>query len=122
MHHLRTRNPLLVLDNCEHLIEACSTLVEALRSCPELASWRPAGRLAFVLIAAGLVAFWRDPIPTSRLVARPVYGVFMSWKVDSPPQGWREARQRYFRANVVRGLGSAVAFVCFVVAAITVPL
>jgi hypothetical protein len=93
--HLRTRNPLLVLDNCEHLIEACSTLVEALRSCPELASWRPAGRLAFVLIAAGLVAFWCDPIPTSRLVARPVYGVFMSWKVDSPPQDRREARQRY---------------------------
>ena len=46
----------------------------------------------------------------------------MSWKVDSPPQDRREARQRYFRANVVRGLGSAVAFVCFVVAAITVPL
>jgi predicted ATPase len=27
---------LLVLDTCEHLIEACSTLVEALRSYPEL--------------------------------------------------------------------------------------
>jgi predicted ATPase/DNA-binding CsgD family transcriptional regulator len=35
--YLRTRTLLLVLDNCEHLIEACATLVEALlRSCPEL--------------------------------------------------------------------------------------
>ena len=35
--HLRTRKLLLVLDNCEHLIEACATLVEALlRSCPKL--------------------------------------------------------------------------------------
>ena len=35
--HLRARKVLLVLDNCEHLIEACATLVEALlRSCPKL--------------------------------------------------------------------------------------
>jgi len=35
--HLRARKPLLVLDNCEHLIEACADLAEALlRSCPEL--------------------------------------------------------------------------------------
>jgi predicted ATPase/DNA-binding CsgD family transcriptional regulator len=35
--HLRTRMLLLVLDNCEHLIEACAELVETLlRSCPEL--------------------------------------------------------------------------------------
>ena len=35
--YLRTRNLLLILDNCEHLIEACAELVEALlRSCPEL--------------------------------------------------------------------------------------
>jgi hypothetical protein len=32
------------------------------------------------------------------------------------------ARDRYFRVNVVRGLGSAVAFVCFVIAAMIVPL
>jgi predicted ATPase/DNA-binding CsgD family transcriptional regulator len=35
--HLRARKLLLVLDNCEHLIEASATLVEALlRSCPKL--------------------------------------------------------------------------------------
>ncbi|MEC3981463.1 ATP-binding protein [Amycolatopsis sp. H20-H5] len=34
---LRTRRVLLVLDNCEHLIEACAQLVDALiRACPEL--------------------------------------------------------------------------------------
>ena len=35
--YLGTRKVLLVLDNCEHLIEACADLAEALlRSCPEL--------------------------------------------------------------------------------------
>jgi hypothetical protein len=35
--YLQTRKLLVVLDNCEHLIEACATLVEALlRSSPEL--------------------------------------------------------------------------------------
>ena len=76
----------------------------------------------FLLTLLGLLAFWCGPVLTSRFVAEPVYGVFMSWEADAPPQDWREARERYFRANVFRGLGSAVAFVCFVVAAITVPL
>jgi predicted ATPase len=35
--HVRSRTILLVLDNCEHLIEACAGLVEELlRSCPNL--------------------------------------------------------------------------------------
>ncbi|WP_166174558.1 tetratricopeptide repeat protein [Rubrobacter tropicus] len=35
--HLKTRESLVVLDNCEHLIEACADLVDALlRSCPGL--------------------------------------------------------------------------------------
>ena len=35
--HLRSRNMLIVLDNCEHLIEACAGLAEALlRRCPNL--------------------------------------------------------------------------------------
>ncbi len=35
--HLRVRKLLLVLDNCEHLIEACANVAEGLlRSCPEL--------------------------------------------------------------------------------------
>jgi hypothetical protein len=80
------------------------------------------GSPAFLLTLLGLLAFWCGPVLTSRFVAQPVYGVFMSWKIHAPPRDWREARDRYFRANVVRGLGSAVAFVCFVIAAITVPL
>jgi len=37
VHHLRDRNLLLVIDNCEHLISACATLVEELlRACPKL--------------------------------------------------------------------------------------
>ena len=80
------------------------------------------GSSTFLLTLLGLLAFWCGPVLTSRFVAEPVYGVFKSWEADAPPQDWREARERYFRANVFRGLGSAVAFVCFVVAAITVPL
>lgn len=35
--HLRSRNLLLVLDNCEHLVTACAALAEELlRACPEL--------------------------------------------------------------------------------------
>ena len=38
--YLGTKTVLMVLDNCEHLIEACAELAEALlRSCPECASW-----------------------------------------------------------------------------------
>jgi len=80
------------------------------------------GSAAFVLTAAGLLAFWCGSILPSTFVAQPVYKVFMSWEIDAPPQDWREARDRYFRVNVVRGLGSALAFVCFVIAAMIVPL
>ncbi len=35
--HLETRRALLILDNCEHLVEACAVLTDALlRSCPSL--------------------------------------------------------------------------------------
>src|SRR5918999_5333811 len=75
------------------------------------------GSLAFVLTAVGLLAFWCGSMLPSTFIAQPLYGVFMSWEIDAPPQDWREARERYFRVNVVRGLGSAIAFVCFVIAA-----
>jgi uncharacterized membrane protein len=80
------------------------------------------GSAAFLLTAAGLLAFWCGSILPSTFIAQPVYGVFMSWEIDAPPHDWREARERYFQVNVVRGLGSAVAFVCFVIAAMIVPL
>src|SRR3712207_4918810 len=81
-----------------------------------------AGSVAFMLTAAGLLAFWSGSILPSTFIAQPLYGIFMSWEIDAPPQDWREARDRYFRVNVVRGLGSALAFVCFVIAAMLVPL
>jgi len=79
------------------------------------------GSAAFMLTAVGLLAFWCGSILPSTFFAQPLYGVFMSWELDAPPQDWREARDRYFRVNVVRGLGSALAFVCFVIAAMTCP-
>ena len=81
-----------------------------------------AGSPSFVLSAIGLLAFWCGSILPSTFIAQPLYGVFMSWEIDALPQDWREARERYFHVNVVRGLGSAVAFVCFVIAAMIVPL
>src|ERR671916_314146 len=79
------------------------------------------GSLAFVLTAVGLLAFWCGSILPSTFIAQPVYGVFMSWETDAPPPDWRGARDRSFRVNVVRGLGSALAFVCFVIAAMIWP-
>ena len=80
------------------------------------------GSPSFVLTAIGLLAFWCGSILPSTFIAQPLYRVFMSWEIDAPPQDWREARERYFRVNVVRGLGSAIAFVCFVIAAMILPL
>jgi len=69
--HLRPRRALLVFDNCEHLIDACAHLAEALlRDCPEvkvLASSREAlgltGEMAFPVPPMSLP----DPTRASRL-------------------------------------------------------
>ena len=78
------------------------------------------GSPAFVLTAVGLLAFWCGSILPSTFIAQPVYGIIMSWEAEAPPEDWQAARDRYFRVNVVRGLGSAMAFVCFVVASLIV--
>jgi hypothetical protein len=80
------------------------------------------GSASFVLTAIGLLAFWCGSMLPSTFIAQPLYGVFMGWEINAPPQDWHVARDRYFRVNVVRGLGSAVAFVCFLIAAMIVPL
>ena len=60
--HLRTRKLLLVLDNCEHLIEACAKVVETLlRWCPEL---RVLATSREALDIAGEVAW---PVPSLSL-------------------------------------------------------
>jgi hypothetical protein len=80
------------------------------------------GDPSFVLTAIGLLAFWCGSILPSTFVAQPLYGVFLGWEIDAPPPDWQASRDRYFRVNVVRGLGSALAFVCFVIAAMLAPL
>ena len=75
-----------------------------------------AGSPSFVLfLLAGLISFFAGPVLVSRYAVEPIYDVFLSWKIESPPENWREARDRYFRLNVIRGLGSGAAFVLFLV-------
>jgi len=80
------------------------------------------GNPSFVLTTFGLLAFWCGSILPSTFVAQPLYRIFLGWEVDAPPPDWQAARDRYLRVNVVRGLGSALGFVCFVIAAMSVPL
>jgi uncharacterized membrane protein len=74
------------------------------------------GSGAFVLTIGGLLAFWGGPILTSRFFAEPLYDIFLSWDIEAPPDDWLRARERYFRVNVIRGLCSVTALICFVVA------
>ena len=73
------------------------------------------GRLTFVLILVGLISFAAGPVLVSRYLVEPIYDVFSSWETESPPENWRETRDRYFRLNAIRGLGSGTAFVLFLV-------
>jgi uncharacterized membrane protein len=73
------------------------------------------GSPAFVFALLGSLAFWCGSILPSRFSAEPIYDVFLSWEADAPPKDWQRSREKYFRLNVIRGLGSGVAFVCFVV-------
>jgi predicted ATPase/DNA-binding SARP family transcriptional activator len=58
--HLRDRTVLLVLDNCEHLVDACAILAEGLlESCPEL---RILATSREPLAAAGEVQYSIDPL------------------------------------------------------------
>jgi len=74
-----------------------------------------AGSLTFVLILVGLISFAAGPVLVSRYLVEPIYDVFSSWEIESPPETWREARDRYFHLNVIRGLGSVTTFVLFLV-------
>ncbi len=80
------------------------------------------GSPSFVLTTIGLLAFWCGSMLPSTFIAQPLYGVFLGWEADAPPPDWQAARDRYFRLNVIRGLGSALAFVLFVIGAMTAPL
>ncbi len=73
------------------------------------------GSTSFILLVGGLISFFAGTVLVSRYAVEPIYDVFSSWKIQSPPESWRAARDRYFRLNVIRGLGSGVAFVLFLV-------
>lgn len=64
--HMRERETLLVLDNCEHLVEAVARLVEALlRSCPKLNLLITSRE---VLNIPGEVIWWVPPLDDSEAV------------------------------------------------------
>ena len=66
---LRAERILLVLDNCEHLVEACAAIADALlRACPDLAILATsrqtlgiAGETTFCVPSLALSARWDDP-------------------------------------------------------------
>jgi hypothetical protein len=78
---LAQRQVLLVLDNCEHLVDAVAVLADALlRSCPQLrimatsgaaGHWWAAGLQRMAVPARPAIAAARPPCPRSELVALP---------------------------------------------------
>ena len=73
------------------------------------------GSPSFVLLVGGLISFFAGAMLVPRYAVEPLYDVFSSWKSQSPPMNWRVARDRYFRLNVIRGLGSGTTSVLFLV-------
>ena len=62
---------------------------------------------------AGLLAFVTGSVLVSQFFTQSLYNVYSGWKVDSPPESWQRACDRYFRLDVIRGRGPGVAFVLF---------
>src|SRR5918997_2982256 len=107
--YLSSKKMLLVLDNCEHLIEACATLAEALlHSCPELRV------LATSREALGITGEVAWPVPSLSLPdVRRLPGI-------GSLHGYESARLFVERARAVRPdfalteqNASAVAQVCY---------
>lgn len=86
--HLRVRPPLLVLDNCEHVLVACGELVDALlRACPDLK----------------ILATSRESLGVSGEVTWPVPSLSLpetqAWR--GPTEG-QEALARYQESEAIR--------------------
>jgi len=75
----------------------------------------------FSFTLVGWLAFMAGPFLTSRFGAEPLYDVILSWPVQSPPADWQVFRERYFRLNLIRLIGSSLAFLFFL-AALSWPL
>lgn len=78
--------------------------------------WGQLATLLFSFTLAGWLAFILGPFLFSRFAAEPLYDVILGWPVQSPPAHWQLTRARYFRLNLVRLTGSALAFLFFLLA------
>ena len=82
--HLQTKRLLLILDNCEHLVGACASVVDTLlRACPNLkilATSREAlgvaGEMAWIVPSLGIPDPER-PLPIAELVRYEAIGLFV---------------------------------------------
>jgi hypothetical protein len=79
-------------------------------------TWDQMATPLFSLILIGWLAFMAGPFLTSRFAAEPLYDVILGWTVQSPPPDWQVTRDRYFRLNLVRLIGSGLAFLLFLLA------
>jgi hypothetical protein len=79
-------------------------------------TWNQAASSLFSLTLAGWLAFLFGPFLTSLLGAEPLYDVILGWPAQAPPADWRVFRERYFRFNLIRLIGSSLAFLFFLLA------
>jgi hypothetical protein len=79
-------------------------------------AWSQAASPLFILTLVGWLAFLFGPFLTSMLGAEPLYDVILGWPAQSPPVDWQTVRDRYFRLNLVRLIGSGSAFLLFLLA------
>lgn len=76
-------------------------------------AWDQMANPLFGLTLVGWLAFLFGPFLTSRFGAEPLYDIILSWPVQSPPADWQIFRERYFRLNLIRLIGSSLAFLLF---------
>jgi hypothetical protein len=79
-------------------------------------AWDRAASPWFSLTLVGWLAFVFGPFLISRFGAEPLYDVILGWPVQSPPTDWQTTRERYFRLNLIRLIGSGSAFLLFLLA------
>src|SRR5918998_2630202 len=72
-----------------HPLNYAMVLVSGLAPAAVLVTLREnPGSPAFLLTAIGLLAFWCGSMLPSTFIAQPLYGVFMGWEINAPPQDW----------------------------------
>ena len=106
LEHLEARRAVVILDNCEHLIEACRTLVEMLRAkCPEVAivttSREP-------LRTPGERTWRIDPLPV------PDHSIPADAVIDYPAVNLFQARGERVRPGFTVNTGNAPAIAAIV--------